>query len=78
MSNLVADQLHRWVRELSEEIEALERTWLEVRRMKSNPRYLARADSLEEALDLMRSVRTEFLFELYGTSKRRKTEAGAK
>lgn len=76
MSNLMADQLHEWVETLSDDLETLERTWVEIRRMRWSERYLERADQLEEALDLIRFVRTQLVFEAYG--ERRKAEKEVK
>ena len=70
MRDLMAEHLWDWIKQLSAEIESLEQGWLEMRRFRRFGRYQERADKVEEAIELLRSVKTELTFELYGVSKR--------
>ena len=71
MTELMEKQLSEWMSQLGQEIESLERAWIELRRFKSHPEYLDRANRLEEALDLIRDVQTEISFEWYGLNRER-------
>ena len=73
----MADQLNEWVEALSDDLETLERTWVEIRRMRWSERYLERADQLEEALDRIRFVRDKLVFEWYGERRKADKEVEA-
>lgn len=77
MSKLMEKQLSDWGQQLDQEIASLEQGWLEMRRFKSNPEYKSRADRLEQALDIIREVRSEILWDWYTINSRRQDKEKA-
>ncbi len=68
MSDLMAAQLRDWIKQLTADIDSLEQGWLEMRRFRHSGRYQERSDKVEEAIELLRRVKTELTFELYGVT----------